>query len=57
MKIGGVLREPEISERIFFALFGGGVPIIWCYFDSILPIKETERWLTEKLKLKEKSTF
>jgi hypothetical protein len=54
MTINGVLREPELSDRIFCALFGGGGPTIWCYFDSIRPIKETEDWITEKLGLKEK---
>jgi hypothetical protein len=53
MTINGVLKEPELSERIFFGLFGGGMPTIWCYFDSIRPIKSTERWLREKLSLKE----
>lgn len=55
--INGVLREPELFERIEFGLFGGGGPMIWCYFDSIRPIKETELWITEKLKLEEKTPY
>ena len=55
MTINGVLREPELIERISFGLIGGGGPIIWCYFDSIRPIKKAEVWITEKLKLKVKS--
>jgi hypothetical protein len=54
MTINGVLKEPEISERILFGLFGGG-PMIWCYFDSIRPIKETELWIKQKLGLIEKT--
>jgi hypothetical protein len=50
MTINGVLREPKLIERISFGLFGGVVPMIWCYFDSIGPIKETEQWIIEKLK-------
>ncbi len=57
MTINGVLREPEMSERLFFALFGGGGPMIWCYLDSIRPIKETELWIKEKLKLTEKTIY
>lgn len=57
MTINGVLREPELIERVGFGLFGGVVPMIMCYFDSIRPIKKTEQWITEKLKLKEKSTY
>jgi hypothetical protein len=53
MTINGVLRKPELIERIGFGLFGGGGPMIWCYFDSIRPIKEAELWIVEKLKLKE----
>ncbi len=53
MTINGVLREPEMLERIGFGLFGGVGPMIWCYFDSIRPIKETELWIRQKLMLKE----
>ena len=55
MTINGIIREPTLSERITFALFGGGMPTIWCYFDSIRPIKQTEYWIREKLKLYEAS--
>lgn len=52
--IDGVLREPELFERILIGLFGGGGPLIFCYFDSIRPIKKAERWITDKLKLTER---
>ena len=53
MTINGALRETELSERIMFGLFGGGAQMVWCYFDSIRPIKETELWIRGKLGLTE----
>ena len=53
MTINGVLRAPYIYERIVLGLIGSGIPIIWCYFDSIRPIKKAELWLKEALGLKE----
>jgi hypothetical protein len=57
MTINGVFRAPELSERVSFALFGGVGPLIWCYFDSIRPIRKTELWLKEHLNLTEKTTY
>ncbi len=55
MMINGVLRKPELAEkRIWSGLFGIG-PMVWCYFDCIRPIYEAEKWLIDKLALKEKS--
>jgi len=51
MTINGEIRMPEFSERIFFALFGGGIPLVWLYFDSIRPIKRTESWIRNELEL------
>jgi len=49
--INDVLREPTLPERFLFSL-GGIIPAIWCYLQFIRPIKKTEKWLIEKLKLK-----
>jgi hypothetical protein len=48
--INDVLREPTLPERFLFAL-AGIIPGIWCYLQFIRPIKKTEKWLVEKLKL------
>ena len=53
MIINCTLRTPELYERILFALFGGGLPLLWCYFDCIRPIKKTEAWLRKELQLSE----
>lgn len=46
------LKKPNLQERFLFSL-GGIVPGIWCYFGFIRPIKKTEKWIVEKLNLKE----
>jgi hypothetical protein len=48
--INDVLREPTLIERCLFSL-AGIIPGIWCYLQFIRPIKKTEKWLIEKLKL------
>lgn len=48
--INDVLRTPTLPERFLFSL-GGIIPGIWCYLQFIRPIKKTEKWLIEKLKL------
>ena len=53
MTINGVLRPPVFYERLFLALFGGGLPLLWCYFDSIRPVKKTEAWLQQEWQLSE----
>ena len=51
MTINGILREPTFLERIAVVLFGGIGPIIWCYLDSIRPIKIAENWIKDRLML------
>ncbi|KIA82620.1 hypothetical protein [Kaistella jeonii] len=48
--INDILRTPTLPERFLFSL-AGIIPGIWCYFQFIRPIKKTEKWLIEKLKL------
>ncbi|WP_027375819.1 hypothetical protein [Kaistella palustris] len=48
----GVSRDPTILERFLFFFGGGIIPAVWCYLQFIRPIKKTEKWLIEKLKLK-----
>ena len=51
MTINGVFRSPTIMERFLFALIGGIIPGLWCYFGYIRPIKKAEIWIIEKLRL------
>jgi hypothetical protein len=53
MKINGVLRAPELFQRMLMGVLAGGGPLVWCYLDSIRPIKRTEAWLREELQLTE----
>ena len=50
--INDVLKKPDLFERFLISL-GGIIPGIWCYIGFIRPIKKTEKWIVEKLNLKE----
>ncbi|HAT81275.1 MAG TPA: hypothetical protein DCS17_07780 [Flavobacterium sp.] len=50
--INDVLKKPDLFERVLLSL-GGIIPGIWCYIGFIRPIKKTEKWIVEKLFLKE----
>jgi hypothetical protein len=52
IEINGVLKNPNLLERLLFSL-GGIIPGIWCYIAFIRPIYKTEKWFVEKLDLKE----
>ena len=53
MTINGVLREPELLERIGFA-FLGSTPVLMFYLATIWPLKRVEAHLIKTLKLQEK---
>jgi hypothetical protein len=50
--IGDVLKKPNLYERFLISL-GGIIPGILCYIAFIRPIKKAEKWIVEKLNLKE----
>lgn len=50
--INDILKKPNLYERFLFSL-GGIIPGIWCYIGFIRPIKKTQKWIVEKLNLKE----
>jgi hypothetical protein len=52
MTINDVLRVPTIFERILFVCIGCIVPLLWCFFGYIRPIKKAETWILERLNLK-----
>jgi hypothetical protein len=51
--INGVKRTPAFWERVLIVLFGSGIPLLWCYLQHIRPIGKAEKWVFEKLQLKE----
>ena len=53
MTINGVYRTPTIDEKVFFALFSVTIPVIICYFKTIKPTRDAEKWLVRKFSLKE----
>lgn len=50
MTINGVVRRPTLVERFLFGQIGVVIGL-FCYFRHIRPIRKTEKWLCEKLKL------
>lgn len=53
LKINGVVREPDFYERMLFS-FGGVIPILIALFlIAFLPVKNSLKFITELLKLKE----
>jgi len=49
--VGDVVKSPTIKDRILFALVGGIIPGLWCYFGYIRPIKMAKNWIVSKLGL------
>lgn len=54
MTINGVLRAPELSERIGFSLLVTLVPAFLFYINTIWPVKRVENRLIAALKLESK---
>ena len=54
MTINGVVREPELSERIGFAFLGVFIPAPIFYISTIWPLKRVEAHLIDALKLEKK---
>ena len=53
MTINGVYRMPTVSEKVLFSLFSVSISAILCYFKTIKPTKDAEKWLVRKFSLKE----
>jgi hypothetical protein len=51
MNINGVVREPELWERLGFALSGLILPSIAFYYTTLRPVKIIEARIKEKLLL------
>lgn len=50
IEIGGLLKKPDLSERLLFAI-PGIITGLYCYYNFIKPIKQIEKWIVETLKL------
>lgn len=53
MSVDGIESTPTLYERSAFAIFGAGIPMLMCYVTCLRSIKHAERWIIQKLNLKE----